>query len=126
MNAYNNPLSSRSHCRHCVDRRDLTRNRPKGLRRANPRHPERVLEAVERLLDAALAQGQVFVGWYVTKEALAARLRIPEHFVARAFQQLNQRGRLSRGSNTAPHDSTRDIWGGHDSAWAPTRYRVLR
>lgn len=122
---YHNALHSRNHCRCCVDRLDLQRNRVKPLRRSNPKSHQAVYLAVLELLDSALAQGLVEVGWYVTKEAFAAQLSVPEHFIATAFMRLNREGRLTQGRNWAPHDSTRDRWGGWDSAWSPTRYRIL-
>lgn len=125
MNEYHNLLTSRGHCRHCIDRRDLTHNRQKPLRRANPRRKQDVPAAVWALISNALASGKAKKGWFVTKEAIAEQMRIPEHFVAQAFRQLNQEGKLSRGVKHAPHDSRRDPWGGTDSGWAPTLYQIL-
>lgn len=125
MNEYKNSLTSRGHCRHCIDSKYRYVKRPASLRRPNPRKPEEVYDSVLGLIKSALARGLTQKGWYVTKEAIAESLNIPEHFVAQAFHRLNREGVLSRGRKKAPHDSKRDPWGGNDSAWAPTLYQIL-
>ena len=53
---------------------------------------------------------------FVRREAIAAHVEVPEHFVSQAFERLNKRGILGPESNALPHDIARGPDAGH-SGW---------
>lgn len=97
--------------------RKVIKARAPYLRRANPRHPEQIDEAIVELLHKA-----VFVEncktLQVRREGIAAWLKVPEHSVSQSLERLNKRGLVGPERNLGPHDSMRDRgWGGTASAW---------
>lgn len=54
---------------------------------------------------------------FVRREGLGLHFGVPDHVISQCFERLNKRGLLSAETNRPAHDSTRDPWGGTDSAW---------
>lgn len=75
------------------------------LRRANPREPELIDEFIVQLLLRARQDGPEPI--FVRREALAAHLAVPEHFISQSLERLNKRGLLGPESNSLPHDVAR-------------------
>lgn len=96
------------------------------LRRANA-NQEKVNHAVEFLVDLIKKDTELSESIHntITKEAVAKIMNVPEHQVRIAFHKLNLIGKLSQGVNIPPHDSMRDFWGGNDSSWSATQYKIL-
>jgi hypothetical protein len=62
----------------------------------------------------------------ITAEEVAEYLRVKTHLVKHALHKLNLEGVVSKPSHLAPHDSSRDPWGGgYDSSWQASIYRIL-
>jgi hypothetical protein len=76
-----------------------------GLRRANPRHPALIDQFIVDLLVRARTEGPG--SFFVRREALAAHLEVPEHFVSQSLERLNKRGLLGSEHNALPHDVAR-------------------
>ncbi len=96
------------------------------LRRRNFKQ-DQVDQAVELLIKYIKSNSNFLkkVHGEVTKEGVAAILQVPEHQVKVSFQKLNLDGVLSQSINIPPHDSKRDFWGGNDSSWAASKYKIL-
>ena len=98
------------------------------LRRMNFKQ-DQVDQAVELLIQYIKANPNFLkkVHCEVTKEGVAAILQVPEHQVKVSFQKLNLEGVISQSNNIPPHDSKRDFWfwGGNDSSWAASTYKIL-
>lgn len=94
-----------------------------GARRANPRHPELIDGFVLDLLKRVRTESSD--GIFVRREAIAAHLEVPDHFVSQAFERLNKRGILGPVSNQLPHDIYRDGSGMHSGWNGSLRYVVL-
>lgn len=77
-----------------------------GARRPNPRHPELIDGFILRLLRQVRAESTEPI--FVRREALAAHLEVPDHFVSQAFERLNKRGILGPENNSLPHDIYRN------------------
>lgn len=115
-------LTKSTHCRHCGDQHS---NR---LRRPNHKNLDELEREVFFIISEA-ASLDLFksipdqsIG--ITKEKFAEHFNVPEHQMAQVFDKLNKKGILNRKENSPPHDSTRDLWGGDDSAWMPSVYPV--
>lgn len=93
-----------------------------GARRANPRHPELIDVFVLDLLKRVRAESDDAI--FVRREAIAAHLEVPEHFVSQAFERLNKRGILGPESNELPHDIYRgpEAGAGHSGWTGSIRY----
>lgn len=112
--------------------RTLTNNPHKraarGPRRANPKSLEHVIRALRKMcVEAANARklDPAREYWFLKAE-MAAKLNVPEHFIAQAVHKLNLLGICDQGENTGVHDSHRDkFWGGPwVSSWQDTRYTI--
>lgn len=80
------------------------------LRRPNPKHPERVDDAILGLLAKAfLEEGATSV--FIRREGVAAHLNVPEHTVSQSLERLNKRGLVGPEVNRPAHDSNRDTYG---------------
>lgn len=99
-----------NHCRHCGD------THTKGVRYANHKNLEALKADVFEILKAGVARDLIHFGM-VQREPLSHYFKVPEHQIEHCFQLLKQEGFLGTASNEPPHDSTRDRWGGSDSAW---------
>ena len=76
------------------------------------------------LLDAVRAKVLAAKGPF-RKEVLSVELRAKESDVEQALHKLNLEGLVHQPLHLAPHDSTRDPWGGMDSGWmGDTYYRT--
>lgn len=85
-----------------------------GARRANPRHPELIDGFVLGLLKRVRAESADAI--FVRREAIAAHLEVPDHFVSQAFERLNKQGILGSEDNRLPHDIYRN-GSGLGSGW---------
>lgn len=86
------------------------------LRRANPRRPEQVDEAIVELLRRAVVDGCESL--MIRREGVAAWLKVPEHSVSQSLERLNKQGLVGPEENHAPHDNNRGHgWGGSESGW---------
>jgi hypothetical protein len=94
--------------------------RVEAARRANPRHPELIDGFVLGLLKRARAESTDLI--FVRREALAAHLEVPEHFVSQALERLNKRGILGPESNELPHDIYRGEPESHSGWTGSIRY----
>lgn len=94
--------------------------RTETARRANPRHPELIDGFVLGLLKRARAESAELL--FVRREAIAAHLEVPEHFVSQAFERLNKSGILGPESNELPHDIVRGEHAGHSGWTGSVRY----
>lgn len=90
-------------------------------RRPNPRHPELIDGFVLGLLKRVRAESPDTI--FVRREAIAAHLEVPEHFVSQAFERLNKQGILGPEDNQLPHDIYRA--GGYSGWNGSLRYVVL-
>lgn len=101
------------HCRHCGDKRVLIRP---SLKRWNK---IKLLDVIRALV---LAEAKKLI----TVEDYASHLKAKKKLVDQCFAILNRENLLSQAINHSPHDSTRNPWGGNDSAWSATMYVVLK
>ena len=87
------------------------------LRRANPRRPEQVDEAIVELLRRAVVDERC-ESLMIRREGIAAWLKVPEHSVSQSLERLNKQGLVGPEQNHAPHDNNRGHgWGGSESGW---------
>lgn len=93
------------------------------LRRSNPKHPEKIDRFILGVMaiaveDSKAANNDKLPSLFVRKEALAAHLEVPEHFVAQSFERLNKLGILGPEQNVGAHDTTRGgMMGGPAAGW---------
>lgn len=93
------------------------------LRRSNPKHPEKIDRFILGVMaiaveDSKAADNGKLPSLFVRKEALAAHLEVPEHFVAQSFERLNKLGILGPEHNIGAHDTTRGgMMGGSAAGW---------
>lgn len=97
-------------------------------RRANAKSPDKLYTQVFAHLQQGLAQG--FLNFHhsdlVTREAIAARLSVPDHQVEQVFCRLRIEGLLVQQPNEGPHDSYRaHFFTGSSSGWAPTYWKLV-
>lgn len=97
-----------------------------GLRRANARSLPKLQDAVIELIGRGLREGVLGErANFVTREAIARRLAVPEHQVEQVFARLVREGLLLRQPNTGAHDTIRNaFFGGPATGWAPTYWRL--
>lgn len=95
------------------------------LRRANPKHPEKIDRFILGVMAAALehdasnASNGRAQPMFARREALAAHLEVPEHFVSQSFERLNKLGILGPERNAGAHDTTRGgMMGGPAAGWS--------
>lgn len=94
------------------------------LRRANPKHPEKIDRFILGVIAVAIEEGKAknqgeIPSLFVRKEGLAAHLEVPEHFVAQAFERLNKLGLVGPERNTGAHDTNRGgMMGGSAKGWS--------
>lgn len=80
-----------------------------GSRRSNPHHPEKIDGFVLDLLARAYREDAAAYT-FVRREAIAAHLEVPEHFVDQAFERINKLGILGPAQNGVnPDDVARGV-----------------
>ncbi len=101
-------------------------NRIKGLRRMNANQKD-VDQAVSMFIEYIKSNENIMKSCFgkVNKESVSKILGVPEDQVKFSFQKLNQLGKLSQAINIPPHDSKRDFWGGNDSSWMGSSYKII-
>lgn len=94
------------------------------LRRSNPKHPEKIDRFILGVMACAMENNdekspENKLSLFVRKEALAAHLEVPEHFVAQSFERLNKLGILGPERNSGASDTNRGgMMAGSLSGWS--------
>lgn len=102
------------------------KRRTSTVRRANAKSITRLQDTVLNHIVRGLREGVLSeTADLITREAVARRLTVPEHQVEQVFARLVQQGLLAKQPNNGAHDTRRNwLFGGSDTGWAPTYWRL--